>query len=354
MSCFRFLELPEVVTQNVDDALIAGVDNKTVVVKAKAFEHVVTLESADGGQHHRPSLTLVFGDIDASVDTASINASGIDNIGVGGGDTDFEKTSGSRQQSVSRRISVFARVASQVVGVFANVKHTVDRSEDGFVATDFHHISSACDSFVPSLTFVVRILQTVIGGSEDNITGHGDVVDIEPIVTIGGDNGSKDIVDELVNARADEAVIVTLLAQTIVSGSAATVAGTHINDTVGILGHATDHQVHIAHLMPSDTKVVRLVDTAALSADVNFIRLVVENDSCRLTAHIVGAHANPIQRVIGCISHGRSLHCLEHVSRVDQSSVLVRAEAAHKGFRVVGLLARDIMSTLVSDCHRLT
>ena len=85
------------------------------------------------------------------------------------------------------------------------------------------------------------------------------------------------------------------------------------------------------------------------------VESVVVNDSSGLTTHVVRTHANPIKRIVGCISRCLSLLSPKHVSRVNQASVLVSAKTAHKALRIHSCLcARDIMSSLVSDSHRLT
>ena len=97
-------------------------------------------------------------------------------------------------------------------------------------------------------------------------TSRGDVVDEEPFVggrshhlphgiIVFGING--------INAGADETVVITLLVETIVGSGRATITRANINDTVGILGHATDQQVLIANLVPGHTVVVGFVDTTA-------------------------------------------------------------------------------------------
>ena len=109
-------------------------------------------------------------------------------------------------------------------------------------------------------------------------------------------------------------------------------------------------------MVPSDAVVVGLEDTTTLGADVNDavgiamgVLLVVINDGSGLTTHVVRTHVDPIQRVAVGLLRSRSLHGLEHVGGVDQASLLVSAETAHIAFRIVGLLARDIVSALVSD-----
>ena len=64
----------------------------------------------------------------------------------------------------------------------------------------------------------------------------------------------------------------------------ATVAGTHIDDTVFILHHGADHKVEVAHLMPGNTIVVGLIDATTLGADIN--------DTVRIARGILGVVYN--------------------------------------------------------------
>ncbi len=165
----------------------------------------------------------------------------------------------------------------------------------------------------------------------------------------------KHIVNEGVESRTDKAIVITLLAQAIVSGCITAVTGTHIDDTVFILRHTTDHQIKATHLMPSDTMVVGFIHTASFRANIDntigvtiFFSVVIQD--CRgLTTHIVRAHINPIEGIIGSTLCCWCLHSLKHVSGINQARLLVSAETAHKAFRIACLLAWDIVSTLVSD-----
>ena len=235
----------------------------------------------------------------------------------------------------------------------------LDHGDDSVVAADFHRNGVARDGVGPILAFVVGAHQAIVGGHQQRIASHGDFIDIEPRILSRGFDQFKHIVDELVKAGADEAVIVALLIEAIELHAIVTIAGTHIDDTIGILSHAADHQGEVAHLMPGDAVVIGLVDAATFGADVNlaigmaFVKSVVVKDSRGLATHVVGAHSKPIERLVGIVPCCRSLHCLKHVGRINQASVLVSAKTAHKALRIVVLGARNIVSTLVSNSQSL-
>ena len=152
-----------------------------------------------------------------------------------------------------------------------------------------------------------------------------------------------------IETRTDKAVVIALLVQTVKGcGFGSTVASTDINGTVFTLNHAADHQVLVAHLVPSDTKVVGLVNAAALGADVHDVRILVKQYGCGLTTHIVGAHANPIKVAIGALVF--VLHGFEHQSGVNKACVLVSTKATHKLLsRCISLCTRHIVSAIVSN-----
>ena len=255
-------------------------------------------------------------------------------------------------------------MANEFGDVFANENLAIDRSDDGiFTANpDFGSIAIQRLSLpifiniccqMPSMTFVIGILQT-FGCSNQNVNANDcDVIDIKPFFLSGSNNLFHGVVIlgiDSPNAAADEAVIITLLAKAVVVDIVATVTRAHIDDTIFGLRHAADHKVRFAHLMPSDTVVVGLKDATAFRADIDNIGLVVIHDCHSLTAHIVGTHVNPIQRIVGSVLHSGSLHGLEHVGRVNQARVLIGAKATHEALRIhCGLCARHIVTAVVSD-----
>ena len=156
-------------------------------------------------------------------------------------------------------------MANQIVDITTNINLLVDGGNDGVVFTDSNLSTNTFNGNLPSLALVGGILEAFVGGSQEVVTSNGDVVDEEPFVggrshhlphgiIVFGING--------INAGADETVVITLLVETIVGSGRATITRTNINDTVGILGHATDQQVLIANLMPGHTVVVGFVDTS--------------------------------------------------------------------------------------------
>ena len=213
---------------------------------------------------------------------------------------------------------------------------------------------------MPGLTFVGGILQALIGGSQNDVACNSHVVDEKPFVSSRSHHLGHGIIVSGINgpnASANEAVVIILLVEAVVGSGRATITRANINQAVGILGHATDQQVLIANLVPGHTVVVGFVDTTSHRADVNHtVRIalciwgVVIQDGCGLTAHVVGTHANPIQRIVSRISRCRGLHCPEHVGGVNQARVLVGAKASHEVLRVHSRLrARHIVTAVVSD-----
>ena len=255
-------------------------------------------------------------------------------------------------------------MANQMVNIGTDINHTVNSGHDGVVAGDLHLNGHAFDGSFPSLALVGGIPEAFVGGGQQIVARNGQIVDEEPFVSGRRHNAGHGIVVsgiDGIKTRANETVVITLLIKAVVSSSVVAVAGANVDDAVSILNHATDHEVNIAHLMPSDTIVVGLVNTTAHGADVNdtigaalCIQSVVIQDGIGLTTHVVRTHADPIQRVVGSVSRCRGLHGPEHVGGVNQAGVLVGTKAAHEtlGSRR-GLCARDIVSTLVSD-NRLT
>ena len=255
-------------------------------------------------------------------------------------------------------------MANEVVDIATDVDSAVNRGDDGVVGTYLHFHCVAFNSHGPILALVGGILQTIGGGGQNHVADDDDVVHIEPFVSSRSNQLNHFVIVsgfDGPNARAHEAVVITLLAQAVVGGSAAAVASADIDDAVIVLRHAADHQILIAHLMPSDAIVVGLVDTTAHGADVNHtvghvacIQCVVIQNSRGLTTHIVRTHVNPIQRIVGCVSRNRGLHRSQHVGRINQAGVLIRAKAAHEALRIrCCVRARDIMSALVSNGQTL-
>ena len=294
------------------------------------------------------------------MDTACINARGIHHILIARSESDVKQTSGFRESDdvvviVIRCAVTIRRMAGHRFGS-ADVELAVNGSHDGTVAEDLHCHSFAFDEGRPSGTLVGGVLQTFARGSIKCVARSGQVIHKRPSshVIERGSRGSH-LVDVALSVNhidtcADEAVVVALLAEAIVFSRLATaVTSTDIDDTVSVLGHAADHQVLVAHLMPSDTSVVGHMHAAALRADIDPMGLVVVKDCCGLTTHVVGTHADPIQIVsIGCF--GLILSGLQHQSGVNQTCVLVGTETAHEAFsRFISLSARHIVTAIVSD-----
>ncbi len=283
------------------------------------------------------------------------DACSVDDIGVGRSNGDVKHAGCLGKKGVALHGGTRTAMADQVLDIAANVNSTVDSGNDSIVGSHFHRNGVAFDGNSPGLTFIVGILKAFGCSGNDGIASNGNIVDIVPLVSARRLDQFEHVVGQGVETRANEAVVVTLLVKAVMSCSSAIITSANIDNTVSILSHAADHQVKATNLMPSDTIVVGLVNTATFGADVDHIGFVVINDSRCLTAHVVGTHSEPIKRVISSISRNRGLHGLEHISGVNQTSQLVCTKASHEALCIhCRLSARNIVSTLVSDGHRLT
>ena len=71
---------PEVITQNINDARVFGVNHEAMIGGTITAIHRVALGIGHGRQSHCPSRTIVFGNIDASMVAVSIDTTGVDDI----------------------------------------------------------------------------------------------------------------------------------------------------------------------------------------------------------------------------------------------------------------------------------
>ena len=220
-----------------------------MVVKAISAIDVIAEVLADGRQSNSPFIALVIRHVDTIVATVGIDAGGIHHILIARGEGNVKQARGLRDEGVASHVVTRNGVADHPGGS-ADVKHTVNRGHNGTVAESLHFHSNAFNKSSPSGTLVGGVPQARIGSGEELIARNGKVVDKRPIRNgierrlSGGHQGEVAFGINGIDARTDEAVVVTLLAEAIVfSRHAATVAGTHINETVSVLGHAADHKV---------------------------------------------------------------------------------------------------------------
>ena len=100
-SLFGLYELPQIISQHINDTGIIGVNHHAVIDKTIAIIEVVAVVGGHVGQSHSPVGTLVFRNIDTSMNTVSANGSSIDDIGIRGSDGDIQQTSSFGKQGVA-------------------------------------------------------------------------------------------------------------------------------------------------------------------------------------------------------------------------------------------------------------
>ena len=171
---------PEVVTQNIDASFVGRVNHEAVVIQAITCIEVVALSDRHVRQDDNPVLAFVVRSVHASVYTVCADASGIDDILVGGSNGDVEEASGFGKQGVARHGVARTRMAHQSVRL-ANVNLAIDGSHDSAVGSSFHFHGHTFDEVRPGDTLVGGIHQASVSGSHDVFSvNNGDVVHKRP------------------------------------------------------------------------------------------------------------------------------------------------------------------------------
>ena len=144
-------------------------------------------------------------------------------------------------------------MAHEVIDIVTNINLTIDRSNDDIAATDFHLSGIAFKDRMPALTLVRSILQAFRSGDQKLVANNCKFVDIKPFISRGSHNLGHCIVVSCIDspdARSNEAIGITLLAETIVIvsvitklGNSSAIASTHIDDAVLVLSHGADHHL---------------------------------------------------------------------------------------------------------------
>ena len=110
-----------------------------MVVEAALLINVVALVIAHSRKSDHPSLTFVFGNINANVVTVVADAGGIEDVGIRRGEGEVDHAvSDLRQEAVALQGVASASVVNKVIHVAAHIDVTVDSGSDGVVGTDRH------------------------------------------------------------------------------------------------------------------------------------------------------------------------------------------------------------------------
>ena len=148
--------LPKMVTKHIDKVGVFRINDEVMVVKSITFINVM----ANSGGHSRkgciPSLALVSGNIDASVNARIIDKAGIDNVGIRRSDGEINHTirSAKGKEVVTFQIAGGARVVHHVLDIATNIDRTVNSGDNGIIRSNFHTNGNTFNSSGPIATTI--------------------------------------------------------------------------------------------------------------------------------------------------------------------------------------------------------